>query len=250
VTVDQNQQARDANVRQLITDWMIFILNQALGKASLGVNVQACAQAGTLQIVNAMGSTFNTIILSSATGASLDLSLANNLTVNTFVGGVKAAFGCAAKSTSTSVLSSISAWLLPYTGWFKWVNLFLSVKTPATESALTAYYWNLAQPVQICEANNQVVSCNQPLYGLGFLGSGQAVVSLDPSSGTVNSLYAFPGSFGEILSGGTLDPVGHRYFQIGNAGTSNAEQLYVIDLSGQTPTQVIPNVPIINNLSF
>ncbi|WP_158786243.1 hypothetical protein [Granulicella sp. L46] len=255
VTVDQNSAARDANVRQGIANVLIFIMNQALGKVATGVNVDACAQQGVTQLINGMGTAYNTVILSASTGAGVDLSLANNLTVASLGGAFKIAFSCAAKASTTSIFSTIATWLNPYNKWLQLLSLTAQALPTATQLSLTIYYWNLVQPVQVCESGNQVVACTQPLYGIEQSQAGTpTIVSLNPSSGTVSSLYAFPSNFYTGLSEGALDPLGHRYFQIveTDSGTASTQQLYTVDVTGASSPSVtqLPNLPAMWGLQF
>lgn len=91
------------------------------------------------------------------------------------------------------------------------------------------------------------------LYGIEILsGNAYALVSLDPSKGTVTSIYSFPAAVYPDLYGGALDAVGRRYFQTtyNQSSTSPLGQLYTIDLTGSISPQVTANFPAIQDLSY
>lgn len=203
VNVDETDPTTQmTNIRQIIADWLIFLVGQAtnLGTKQLP-NLETCAAQGSAQIISAVGNANTTIFVSTATGAQVGASLASGLTIGLISGTVKTLFACAAPGVSSTAvaaaaIANLAELLSPLAGAWEDIKLVASASGPLTEEALTLYYWNNVQPVQVCEAGGDVVSCIQGTTWNG---------NITWSSGVVTPVSLGFSSQGAV---GTYGPIG------------------------------------------
>jgi hypothetical protein len=176
LTVDEVDPATiKANVTQLMTDWIAYVLNTAIGVAAnlqQTTGLESCGQQGAATIVAGLGSTLNTILVSSQTGAQASAALARSLTGSLLLGGVQAALSCAAPNltaAATAATKNLANFIIPSRAVWLALQFGAGAVGPSTETFLTFYYLNKSQPVAVCESNGALVTCapSTRTYNLG-----------------------------------------------------------------------------------
>jgi hypothetical protein len=205
VTVDETDLAtQKVNVNQVLTDWLIFAIGQVTNINANLPGLQACAQQGSKELLNAIINANTSIFIPLSTGADVAQSVAVALSGNIMFSALKTVITCsapgiAASAAASAAIANLAKFVVPLSGVWKVLQFVASASGPLTETGLMFYYWNDSQDVNVCEDNGSlapcggfwagsysVSTCNTP----GYVGSG------DPCSYIVWSLSLGSAGFG------------------------------------------------------